>query len=521
MAGYQSPGAAATSGIFDFLAMHQKNKMLQREHELEAQRLQLQMENAQSEHALKVEMMRAKQMEDERQAKEAETKDALKGIDETYTEGMWLDPSDPNVKKAAQLGVLRQRGQIESQAPVIGAMAPPPGVASPAIPIKQGLTPELGGPAGIRFASPAIKAQQQQEAKRVAYLNSLDPNDPNSAAIAKWMGAADAMGAKTAPPAGIINPASHSANLQRAEGLMDGKLAYANFHPDTGKYTHPDTGAPMPGFVPKPTASTAEVTQAPEISTMRPDPKTGNIPDMRTGMTPNNAWMSGLTWAVTGAMQPMGMGSAQQVREARMLVSNMGSQMAVEAGTDLPSLRAEYRAKGGALADLTKRYAQTSAAAGGAKDQLQLAIDQSKNVGRTQVPLVNRFLQWMQSGDKALVGNPDLSQLELYIYSAARDYAKVTSGSAGSVAAPTDTAQRIVDKLLSAAQTPETFAKVAEGMQNDMDKITGNQLKEISKTSSLIADFLGTVTGQRVPAGQTGAGTTKKQTPQDLLKKYW
>jgi hypothetical protein len=193
-------------------------------------------------------------------------------------------------------------------------------------------------------------------------------------------------------------------------------------------------------------------------------------------------------------------------------MANQAAAITTAAGIDMPELRAEYKAHSGALSKIVGMYVPTAASAGAANDNLQLALDQANRVPRTGAPIANRFTQWLQLGDKALVGNPELSQLELYIYAASREYAKVVSGSAMSMAQLTDTAAKKSAELLSSAQTPETFAKVVTGMQNDMNNYTQNQLKQIHSESNVIGRFLSASTGVPIPQGGT-AGTPATAVP--------
>lgn len=137
-------------------------------------------------------------------------------------------------------------------------------------------------------------------------------------------------------------------------------------------------------------------------------------------------------------------------------------------------------------AAFTKAYAAT------AKDFLQLAKDQSALVPRGGAKLLNHYKQWAQ-GSFTPAG--DLAQLETYIYSAAREYAKVTSGGAKSSAALTDSSQAEASKLLNAAQAPETFAKVVQAMQNDMDKVVNNFDKQTGSFPEAVKKLYGMASG--------------------------
>lgn len=294
-------------------------------------------------------------------------------------------------------------------------------------------------------------------------------------------------------------------NTEQKTVLIAGKPTLVNYHPDTGKSTLPSGEDVSDKVSPVPTQAQVSIMQgnqvpaAPDIGPL--DPKTANTIDPKTGLTPNAKRQSGIAFALQGVMPSMGTSNRGAMGAARSSIVNEGAALAAAAGTDLATLRAEYKANAAALSRIVPIYRQTAAAAGTADDNLALAIDQSQKVARSGVPLENTFKQWMQSGDKALSSNPELAKLQLYIYTAAREYAKVTTGAAASVQGLTDSASKKVDSLISSAQSPETFQGVIQAMQRDMHNVTGNQIKQIGQTSQTIADFLRVATGMPAPTG--------------------
>jgi hypothetical protein len=123
-----------------------------------------------------------------------------------------------------------------------------------------------------------------------------------------------------------------------------------------------------------------------------------------------------------------------------------------------------------------------------AVDNLNLALAQSDKVGRSGAKIANNFAQWMQ-GNFTPAG--DLAQFETYIYTASREYAKVTSGGAKSAQALTDSAQSQVDKLISASQSPEVFKQVVTAMENDMNNVIANFDKQTNSFPNEIKALYG------------------------------
>jgi hypothetical protein len=231
------------------------------------------------------------------------------------------------------------------------------------------------------------------------------------------------------------------------------------------------------------------------ILTEKPNPQQFNVRDPATGMTYGTLWNAGQSYALEGKVPSAGMASAPMRMKQKNAIEAAGNAQAEAAGTTLPVLRAEYRASGRSLGKQTEIYNMTAAAANSANDFIDLAIQTGSKLQRGQAPKVNRFVNWVRG---ELTGNPTLSAFEVNIYAAARDYAKVTSGSAASIAGLTDTAQREAGKLINAAQNPQMFLAATEQMKNDMNVIQDNQEKQIASVSRNIANFLKVNNGGRM-----------------------
>jgi hypothetical protein len=254
---------------------------------------------------------------------------------------------------------------------------------------------------------------------------------------------------------------------------------------------------------PVPTQAMINLTQTPlpqtPVTGLRPDQATANKPDPSLGgLTPNSVYQYAVRGALTNEYPQLGRSSTDpQTKAARTAIINKAAAIADAAGTDLGTLQQEYKANSGSLNNLTKLYNATASSAGTANDNLGLAQEQSANVPRTGSPIVNHYVQWATG--HTLTGNPELTKLETYIYTAAREYAKVTSGSAASVQGLTDSATKAADQLLNAAQTPEAFNAAIGAMQKDMQNVTKNQLKQIESVSGTVAKFLAKANGQEMP----------------------
>lgn len=255
----------------------------------------------------------------------------------------------------------------------------------------------------------------------------------------------------------------------------------------------------------------AQAAAAPPIDALRPTGPEANKINPITGLTANAEYQNALIWAVTGKVPSAGMSSAPGQRlAANQMIQNKGAAILAAAGVDAERVQAQYRAHATALSRIVPIATMTAASAGAAKDYLQLAADASGDIQRTQSKWFNKPWQDLQKGLTSAAG---LNQFELYIYSASREYAKVVTGSAASVEGLTDSAAKEMARLLNAAQSKEAFAAVSQGMQNDMDRFTGNQNKQIANESAILGNFFAAVNGTPAPTSKTTPQTTPLQKP--------
>lgn len=260
-------------------------------------------------------------------------------------------------------------------------------------------------------------------------------------------------------------------------------------------------------------AAAAAAAAAPPITATRPTGPSANVRDPRTGMTPNGIYQASLTYALQNTMPTLGLGQSLQAQAARQDVTSTAGALAAASGTDLPTLRAAYRANAGTLSRLLPQATATANASNTAADNLDLAVAKSAEVDRSGAKWVNHYVQWAQGN---FTPAPGLAELETYVYTAAREYAKVTSGGAASSQGLTDSAAREAAKLLSAAQAPETFAAVVQAMKNDMANVVLEQSKGLARVSSTIGNFFSVANGGgAVPTTPTPTPRPARRNPFD------
>lgn len=159
---------------------------------------------------------------------------------------------------------------------------------------------------------------------------------------------------------------------------------------------------------------------------------------------------------------------------------------------DIASAKQEFQGMSAANTALLATAAFTKTYAATASDNLQLGLDQSAKVPRGGAKIKNQYDQWL-AGNFTPAG--DLAEFETYIYTAAREYAKVTSGGAKSSAGLTDSASAEASKLINAAQSPEVFKKVVTAMQNDMNNVINNFDKQTTSYPASVKKLYGMAAG--------------------------
>jgi hypothetical protein len=213
-------------------------------------------------------------------------------------------------------------------------------------------------------------------------------------------------------------------------------------------------------------------------------------------LTPEGLALAADYFKRTGQMPQLGMGAAG----ARTSILNEAGKTTT--GADLAGASAGYAADKASALQLTKRYNAMQAYANQATLSLEQARKAAASYPRTGIPLVNRYKNW---ANNTLKGSAPLSNLEVFVYTAARDYARVTTGGAESVAQMTDTANEAADHLLNTAQTPAAFNAALEAMAVDMANATSTLKDQLDLVRGGIAGAARSTPQVQTPAPTGGA----------------
>lgn len=181
-----------------------------------------------------------------------------------------------------------------------------------------------------------------------------------------------------------------------------------------------------------------------------------------------------------GTLPPMGMGKGGATarsliisRAAELWPSVKGSNQRVE--------QLANKANAASLANLQKQTTMINSYEYMANKNADIALEMSRNVDRTGVPVFNR---WMLAGRNALAGDVDVSKFNTAINGLAGEYAKIVSGSMGNTAL-SDAARHEAQKILNNAATQEQFEANVRLIQREMKNRTAGleaQKQELLKS---------------------------------------
>jgi hypothetical protein len=133
-----------------------------------------------------------------------------------------------------------------------------------------------------------------------------------------------------------------------------------------------------------------------------------------------------------------------------------------------------------------------------AEKNIDLALEASKNVSRTGSKWMNERILGAVRG---VVPHESLSDFEVKVYTAIREYAKVSTGSFNSVAELSAASVAAAEKLFSSAQDGMTFAAAAQAMKDDMNSVATSQTDQIAFIQKQIRE----ITNPRAAKAEAGA----------------
>jgi hypothetical protein len=190
-------------------------------------------------------------------------------------------------------------------------------------------------------------------------------------------------------------------------------------------------------------------------------------------------------YSQTGEIPGMGMGKAATIARTKIL-----NQWARDLKTEGKSVednlvrQAAYKASKQELNKLQSQRGPVLAFARNAEKNLRLAGQLSEKVGRTGVPVINR---WVLAGKKSIAGDVDTVRFEAALRTGINEFAKVTSSATGG-GVTSDTARQEVESMLNSAQTPEQVRGIIDLLiNNELPNRMSSYEEQINQVKNAIA----------------------------------
>lgn len=202
-----------------------------------------------------------------------------------------------------------------------------------------------------------------------------------------------------------------------------------------------------------------------------------------------------------GTMPQLGAGMAQ----ARVGILKRAAEMMTERGMtpqDAIARQQLNRAVQGALTANMRQTAQLGNFIKTAEKIKEQGLAWSEKVDRTGMPIFNR---WLQAGQRAVAGDPDISGFDLANASLAAEFARVMNSATGGGVSTVD-ARRHALELLNTAMTKEQY-RAAVGQIHAELMARVQSLREESQELQNLTRGVGTLTNP------TGQGATKLDAP--------
>lgn len=147
-----------------------------------------------------------------------------------------------------------------------------------------------------------------------------------------------------------------------------------------------------------------------------------NVMDPTLGLTPNGLWQAVQTYIKTFRFPPTGIGNNPKAWAVRQAVINKAGAIAADAGMDLPTMAAFFKANEGSLDQQLKFYDSASSFLRTADKNSQPLDDLLQKIPDTGSPIFNQPLRAFSTH---VAGDPTMSSFATYLTSVRNEYAKI------------------------------------------------------------------------------------------------
>jgi len=226
-----------------------------------------------------------------------------------------------------------------------------------------------------------------------------------------------------------------------------------------------------------------------------------NLTGSAEALTPEAESMIAARYTTDGSLPSLGQGKAGT--ELRTKVLNKAGALATKTGLTGEELRIAQMGNKANLTALSKLQSQQTMVGAFERNfnmNADLALEQSKKVDNTGVPLANK---WINVGKRAVTGDPELAKYDAVVKATVNEYAKIVSGSMGNTVLAEAEIKKVED-LLSSAQTPEQVEAVVKMMKLE----TQNRMKGFEDEKAVLVKSMKIpqAGAAKPPAGATYGG---------------
>lgn len=234
-----------------------------------------------------------------------------------------------------------------------------------------------------------------------------------------------------------------------------GSTRVAGFNPLTGK----ETGGQNYQKTASPDALLADARKKEELQ------------GTAQGFTPEAISAAAARYNIDGTLPPMGMGKAGVA--VRGMILNEAAKQQATSGISPEEQRQIQIGNTASSASLKKLQSQMNMVGAFERNftaNADMALNMTNQRDSTGVPLVNK---WINSGKRAVTGDPTLSAYDAAIKATVNEYSKIISGSMGNTPMAESEIKK-VEGLLNSAQTPQQVQSVINLMkQETQNRMTG------------------------------------------------
>lgn len=189
------------------------------------------------------------------------------------------------------------------------------------------------------------------------------------------------------------------------------------------------------------------------------------------------------TYLTTGQLPALGIGKSAAAVKRQIM--NRAAEIASGQGMsadEIASRQITGKATVGGINQLQKQATMINAFEKTAKLNADVALRLSGQVGRTNVPIFN---EWIQAGQKAVTNNPSLNSFNLANETLVSEYAKIMSGSMGNTAVAASE-RKHAREMLGTARTPDEYRAIVNTMIIDMGNRKAGLNAQLQESLSLV-----------------------------------